>query len=106
MQRENLDIQHFNKLFGEYQQRFIYFAISYLRNQQAAEDIVMESFMYYWENRTSIVSNHNIPAYILTIIKNKCLNYLRSESLHQKAQDFMREHNDRLLQVHITSLEA
>ena len=43
-----LDLAAFNRLFGEYQQRFIRFAVSYIADPVVAEDIVMESFVAAW----------------------------------------------------------
>jgi RNA polymerase sigma-70 factor (ECF subfamily) len=71
------ELRVFNQLFIDYQSRFIRFANSYIRDIEMAEDITIESFMYYWENRNKLQSEINIPAYILTTIKHKCLNYLQ-----------------------------
>lgn len=106
MQSLSTDIQLFNALFSKYQRRFIHFAVSYVCDMSAAEDIVMESFLYYWENRDSIAKEANLPAYILTVIKNKSLNYLRSQAIHAKAEDHIRLHHDRMLQANLISLEA
>lgn len=96
----------FNKVFADYQHRFIRFANTYLRDTSAAEDIVMDSFMYYWENRGSLSSDSNIPAYILTIIKHKCLNHLRSRSVRERVEEDLFNHNFRVLQTNIETLEA
>ena len=66
------DLKTFNNLFTEYQQRFILFANSYVRDRVVAEDITTEAMIYYWENRHTMAENSNIPAFILTIIKRKC----------------------------------
>ena len=73
-----IDLCKFNSLVNEYQKRFIRFAIFYVRDEMYAEDIVMESFMYYWENRHKLPSDTNVPAYILTTVKHKCIDHLRS----------------------------
>lgn len=67
-----LDLKAFNRLFGEYQQRFIRFAGTYVSDAATAEDIVMESFMAAWEKR-DMLSASAFPPYALTIVKNKCL---------------------------------
>lgn len=74
------EIKAFNKLFADYHGLFVRFANTYLQDEAAAEDIAVEGIMYYWENRHSLSSDSNIPAYILEAIKHKCLNYLRSSS--------------------------
>ena len=69
------EIKAFNKLFADYHGLFVRFANTYLQDEAAAEDIAVEGIMYYWENRHSLSSDSNIPAYILEAIKHKCLNY-------------------------------
>ncbi len=65
------EIGFFNQPFTEYKDKFKHFAFSYLRDKEAAEDIVMESFLYYWENRASLKNQNNIPAYLLRVEKIK-----------------------------------
>jgi len=106
MQIENTDIKQFSSIFLENKLRFVNFAASYLRDESIAEDIVMESFLYYWENRDLLDKDINIPAYILVMVKHKSLNYLRSQSSHRKIENNIRDYQERLLQENIVSLEA
>ena len=64
------EIKAFNKLFADYHGLFVRFANTYLQDEAAAEDIAVEGIMYYWENRHSLSSDSNIPAYILEAIKH------------------------------------
>ena len=100
------EIIFFNQLFTDYKDKFKYFAYTYLRDEAAAEDIVMESFIYYWENKESLENHENIPAYLLKVVKNKCLNYLRAQNVRAKAEKIINEHNIRILQTQISTLEA
>lgn len=100
------DLKLFNQLFQNYQNRFIRFAYNYVRDLSIAEDYVMESFMYYWENRNSLDPHSNAPAYILTVIKHKCLNHMKREQLHQGATDKMQELADWELNTRISTLQA
>ena len=86
------DITSFNQLYKEFQRRFVRFANTYVRDLTTAEDITIEAMMYYWENRQSLSEDSNIPAYILTIIKNKCLNYLRHQQIHEEKSAGQFEH--------------
>jgi RNA polymerase sigma-70 factor (ECF subfamily) len=101
----NQDLIIFNKLFSEYQERFIRFAYSYTADRMASEDIVMESMMYYWTNRSKL-KDTNPPAYILTSIKNKSLNYLRDQQLHLSVIDKLKDLSEWKLNTSIASLEA
>lgn len=102
---EGLDLKLFNELFTTYQSRFTHFANTYVRNLAVAEDLTIESFMYYWENRHSLTSDTNIPAYILTSIKHKCLNYLQHIQVREEAAEHIRKHAEWELHTRITTLE-
>lgn len=83
----NFSLSDFNRFFLEYQQRFIHFATTYVHDEAVAEDVVIESMMYYWENKEHLATDTNIPAYVLTAIKHKCIDYLRHRQLHQEVSD-------------------
>ena len=100
------DIQNFNKLFNEYYRRFIHFAIGYLKDEQVAEDFVSEAFTVYWENRADLLPETNPPAYILKIIKNKCLNHIKHIQIQQRVTNELRDHSEWVLQTKISTLEA
>lgn len=82
-----IDLNTFNQFFIEYQQRFVHFACTYVRDEVVAEDFVIESMMYYWENKDRLPVDTNIPAYVLTTIKHKCIDHLRHQQVHQEASD-------------------
>lgn len=103
---KNADLESFNKLFTEYQHRFIRFAYSYTSDMMASEDIVMESIMQYWEKRNNLSDNINPPAYILTSIKNKSLNYLRDQQIHLSAYSSIKQHEEWKLATQISTLKA
>ena len=100
------DIQYFNTLFNEYYSRFIRFAIGYVKDEATAEDFVSEAFTVYWENRETLLPNTNPPAYVLTIVRNKCLNYLKHQQIHQRVADELSDYTEWLLQIRIATLEA
>jgi len=85
------DIKQFNELFNEYYERIVRFAKSYVRDLAVAEDFASEAFAAFWENRAILSDETNPLAYILTIVKNKCINYLKHEQIRLKAE---RELND------------
>lgn len=96
----------FNKFFADYQQRFIRFAFTYTRDEVIAEDIVSESMMYYWENKERLPQDTNLPAYVLTTIKHKCLNYLRHIQLKEDVLNDLASHSQWELSTRIATLEA
>lgn len=46
-----------------------------MHDEAVAEDFVIESMMYYWENKDRLPDTINIPAYVLTTIKHKCIDH-------------------------------
>lgn len=100
------DLKAFNQLFTDYQGRFIRFANTYVRDIAVAEDFTIEALMYYWENRHTLEANSNVPAYILTIIKNKCLNHLQHMQVREDANEQIRNHAAWELNTRISTLEA
>lgn len=58
----SIDLNAFNKFFIDYQQRFVHLACTYVHDEAVAEDFVVESMMYYWENKDRLSADTNIPA--------------------------------------------
>ena len=96
----------FSRFFEENQGKFLSFAYSYIRNRVDAEDILMDSMIALWENREKWEEGSNMHALLLTIIKNKSLNYLAHEQVRIRAEETMNEHRARELDLRISTLEA
>lgn len=82
------------------------FAYSYIRDMATAEDIYIDAIMQYWEKRNEIPADTNIPAYILTCVKNKALNHLRHINIKAEVEEQLFSHSVRELNFRITSLES
>lgn len=100
------ELQIFTQLVSDYQGRFVRFANSYIRNQVVAEDITMEALLYYWEHRYDINVDSNVPAYILSTIKHKCLNYLQHLRAQSDLMERLKDIQEWELQTRIMTLQA
>ncbi|MDR0976869.1 MAG: RNA polymerase sigma-70 factor [Prevotellaceae bacterium] len=100
-----MDIPLFNTFFTRYRPRFVRFACAYIRDEAMAEDIVVDSMIYYWENRGRLPADTNIPAYILTSVKHKCIDYLRHRQLTQSVSDHLTQLHAWELSTRIATLE-
>ena len=96
----------FNQLYKDYQTSFVNFAYTYVRDWNVAEDITAEAIIYYWENRNSLSGVANIPAYILTAIKHRSLNFLRHLRIHEECSEAIKKYHEWELNARIVSLEA
>lgn len=100
------DINQFNQFFIHYRQRFIQFAVTYIRDEVVAEDLFMEAIMSLWEKRHTFDENINPPAYLLAIIKNKSLNYLRHIQMINEVSEQINNDASWELSTRIATLEA
>jgi RNA polymerase sigma-70 factor (ECF subfamily) len=71
------DVEYFEYLYEEYYSKAKFYANQYLRDIEQARDVAQDSFITLWEKRNEIKPELSIQAFILTIVKNKCLNILR-----------------------------
>lgn len=55
----------------------LFFAIRYVKEEEAAKEIVQEAFINLWEKRDSIDPEREVKSYLSASIRNRCLNYLR-----------------------------
>lgn len=85
MKKNEEALPSFELIYKTYFKRFTRFAETYVGQEDVAEDIVVDSFLSYWKNRENIYPK-NIPAYILTTVKNRCLNYLKHLKVRYQAE--------------------
>jgi len=67
----------FQKIFYLYSDRFFMWAYRITQSAPAAEDIVQDFFVRYWEKRATLDFNPSFAAYAYRSIYNSSLNYLR-----------------------------
>lgn len=104
--RPILTAKEFEKAYLEYRALFVERACRYVRDEEVAADIVSDSFMAFWEHRHAVPADTNIPAYVFATIKNRCLNHLRDQSLHLRAEQKLHSDRCRLIDADIASLTA
>lgn len=100
------DTQHFNLLYNEYNERFIRFAYGYVRERETAEDFVSEAFAIYWDKRKELQIGTKPQAFILTVIKNKCINHLEHLKIRHSAESQMSDQESWRLSLSINTLQA
>lgn len=81
-----LTAAEFDRLFAQYRVRFVMIASALVHDEALAEDLVTDSFVYFWEHRDQIVVESCYESYILGIVKNKCLMALRSQLAEKRKQ--------------------
>jgi len=101
-----LNSKNFNNFYLNNYSKFVRFAYSYTKDMPVSEDFATESFISCWINRDTLGDNLNIKSYILTSIKNKCLNHLRNIQIQENVLKRMSEYSIWERDMRINSLEA
>jgi RNA polymerase sigma-70 factor, ECF subfamily len=71
----------FEIIFATYYSGLHAYALSFVRDENVAYDIVQDVFMVLWEKRHEITMLGLINVYLFRSIKNKCLNYIEHERI-------------------------
>ncbi|MDR0575897.1 MAG: RNA polymerase sigma-70 factor [Tannerella sp.] len=96
----------FSEIYAEYFRRCCLYAQSYLQDQYLAEDVASEAMMRLWENWDDSFSPVQRKAFLLTIIRNRCLDHLRRIQTTLKTQEDLTKISDRELSFRISLLES
>lgn len=69
----------FSTLFKKYYEPLYQFAGRFVKDAQAAENIVQNAFVDLWTHREHLHIKSNLKSYLYTMVKNHSLNYLKKE---------------------------
>lgn len=69
--------EYFKFIFDKYCKKLIAKALWFIKNKQQSEDIALCAFHKLWVSENKFTNEHEIAAYLFTIVKNDCLNYIK-----------------------------
>ena len=95
----------FSDIYAFYYKKSFFFAKSYVHDDLAAEDIASESLIRLWE-KLKIEAIDYVEPLLLTILKNKALDYLKHEEVKRTAFESMTDWHHFELSTRISTLEA
>jgi RNA polymerase sigma factor (sigma-70 family) len=72
-----VDTEHFRKVYLPLQHKLYRFALRFVRDPMAAEDIVQEVFLRIWKKREELAGLEKPEAYCMTMTRNLSLNHLK-----------------------------
>lgn len=70
------DLEAYNAIFEKYYSPLCSYANKYLKDSEAAQDVVASLFMTLWENRSLQITD--IGSYLTKAVHNRCVNKLKS----------------------------
>ena len=99
--KENFDsiyINNFSRLF--------LFAKEYVLFDEEAENIVQDIFVMLWEKREALRVDVSLTAYLFTLVKNKCIDFLRHQMVEQMYSENVKHEYNEELNVKLFALES
>lgn len=79
MQQEQL-----KKIVFQYKDHIYRLALSIMKNQAEAEDVLQDVFIRCWEKRHKLKDETKIKAYLMQTTRNRCLDLLKKSSKNQE----------------------
>lgn len=101
----NAIVSSFNEIYTSYYKKSFFFAKSYVHDDLAAEDIASDSLIKLWEKLKTEKIDYIEPL-LLTILKNKALDYLKHEEVKRTAFESMVDWHQQELSIRISTLES
>jgi RNA polymerase sigma-70 factor (family 1) len=71
------DSHAFKQIFDLYQEKLIAYSITIVKDYGVGKDIVQETFLKLWTNRTKLDPEKSLGSYLHTITRNHALNHLK-----------------------------
>lgn len=72
---------NFDQIYILYYARMHRFAKQYVLTDEDAENIVQDVFLLLWERKNVLDIQINLVSYIFSLVKNKCLDFLRHQCI-------------------------
>ncbi len=98
---KNDDEEFLKILFRLYYSKLCVYAVTFVKVPDLAEEIVQETFVYIWENRSAIEISYSIRSYIFRSVHNNCINYVKKGDVLRRQSRQMEEeilyHNETAL---------
>lgn len=96
----------FKEVYISYYARLKRFARQYVAREEDAENIVQDIFFELWEKQLEFSSFINLNGFLFTMLKNRCIDFLRRETLEQEVSKTIQDEQSRELKMKFESLEA
>jgi len=98
------DERAFRALFDRYRNKIYSLGIYLTRSELMAEELVQDVFLKVWKCRTELASVVYFNAWLRTIAKNTCSNYLRSLAIEKMAMINIADHSQKDSESHENEL--
>jgi RNA polymerase sigma-70 factor (family 1) len=77
----------FNELFKRHREKLYHYLIKITHSEQIAEEIVIDVFVKIWIGRKLLANITSLEGFLITVAKNKGLDFLRTTARHQRLRE-------------------
>ena len=95
----------FSELYLTYYSKLVRFAKEFVILEEDAENIVQDTFLYLWEHLELLEDIDHLDAFLFTLIKNRCLNFLKHQSYIQAKTCSLKADEELESQLNLYALE-
>lgn len=88
------DLDAFGKLFADFYNALVSYAVTFVGRQDVAEDIVQDLFVEIWERSAPFASYDGFKTFLYHSVRNTCLNYLKHEEVEKKYVATLSEYDE------------
>lgn len=99
------DKHSFNTIYTQYYKKAFLFSKSFVHNDAIAEDIASDALIKLWERMKDEEIEHP-GAFLLSILKNKALDYLKHQAIQDEVFHSISDLNQHELEIRISTLQA
>ncbi|MDR0698812.1 MAG: RNA polymerase sigma-70 factor [Tannerella sp.] len=100
-----MEKDEYAKVYVVYFPKLVRFSQTYVMSRCDAENIVQDIFLYLWENRTTFATLGNINAYLFTMVKNRCIDFLRNQLKEAERNMALSDIREKELEMKLYSLQ-
>jgi RNA polymerase sigma-70 factor (ECF subfamily) len=84
------DMTAFNSIYNKYCYKLHEFVLTYLKQEEDAEEIVQEVFVKIWESRGKIDIYSSFESFLFTIAYNATISLLRKRVSENKSREYLK----------------
>lgn len=89
---EKVDANSFKERFLPFHPKLYRIALALVSNKDDAEDILQEAYCKLWSKRTELEDIQNPEAFSVTLVKNMCIDFLRSPHANRHEEQIEKVH--------------
>ena len=86
------DQSSFSVIFTGYYSDLVQFAGTFITDLDTCEDIVQNAFIDFWENRETLIILSSLKSYLLKMIQNRCIDWLRHLKICDRYNSYADHH--------------